>query len=153
MGTKKYICVVLCFAILFGLLLLGYANASTIKQDAYHEAAETLRSIGVEEGNEVLRKLSEAWYRERDDVVALANVAYPEAKGIKSVTEVANVMWVILNRVDNPKFPNSVFEVVTQKYQFAYNPSAPLTTSDRHQSILAGRGCNKPPDPGRGGGD
>ena len=44
----------------------------------------------------------------------LAKVAYCESRGIKSKTEIACVMWVILNRVDNSNFPNTISGVILQ---------------------------------------
>ncbi len=51
------------------------------------------------------------------DKIALQKVALAEAKcdGVKGM---ALVMKVILNRLDSPKFPNSVMAIVTQKNQF-----------------------------------
>lgn len=52
------------------------------------------------------------------DKIALQKVALAEAKcdGVKGM---ALVMKVILNRLDSPKFPNSVMAIVTQKNQFS----------------------------------
>jgi spore germination cell wall hydrolase CwlJ-like protein len=36
-----------------------------------------------------------------DDVVMLAKLIYGEARGIKSITEQAAVVWCVLNRVDS----------------------------------------------------
>ena len=38
------------------------------------------------------------------DVVMMAKVMYCEARGIKSKTEIANIGWCILNRVDDGNF-------------------------------------------------
>lgn len=59
----------------------------------------------------------------------LAKVAYCESRGIKSKTEIACVMWVILNRVDNSNFPNTISGVILQPNQFAYSANVP-TVSD-----------------------
>lgn len=64
-----------------------------------------------------------------NDVNMLAKVAYCESRGIKSKTEIACVMWVILNRVDNSNFPNTISGVILQLNQFAYSANVP-TVSD-----------------------
>jgi hypothetical protein len=43
-----------------------------------------------------------------------------------SKMEQAAVAWCILNRVDDPRFPSTVFEVVTAPYQFAYFDTTPV---------------------------
>lgn len=68
-------------------------------------------------------------YYTTNDVNMLAKVAYCESRGIKSKTEIACVMWVILNRVDNDNFPDTISDVVLQPNQFAYRSNA-STVSD-----------------------
>ena len=57
---------------------------------------------------------------------AIAKVIWGEARGCDA-TQQAAVAWCILNRVDSADFPNSISEVVNQKYQFAgYRPGNPV---------------------------
>lgn len=64
-------------------------------------------------------------YFSDNDVVMLAKVAYCEARGIKSKTEIACVMWTILNRYD-AGFAKSISGVILSPNQFAYRASAPM---------------------------
>lgn len=49
----------------------------------------------------------------------LAEAIYYEARGEPLSGQIA-VAWVILNRVNSPRFPATVEEVVNQPYQFSY---------------------------------
>lgn len=62
------------------------------------------------------------------EVEMLAKLVWGEARGC-SVTEQAAVIWTVLNRVDSedPVFPDTIQEVVTQPWQFiGYDPNHPL---------------------------
>lgn len=64
---------------------------------------------------------------EETDAEILAKVMYTEARGVGSKTEQAAVAWCVLNRVDHEDYPDTVREVVTQRHQFAWRASAPVT--------------------------
>lgn len=70
------------------------------------------------------------------DVEILARLIWGEARGIPSVQEKAAVVWCVLNRVDDPRWPDTVAEVVTQRNQFVgYSPDFPAT--EEHIAIVA----------------
>ena len=53
--------------------------------------------------------------------------AYEEARGIASDMEKAACVWCVLNRVDDPRFPDTVLEVLEAPYQFAgYSADYPV---------------------------
>ena len=60
------------------------------------------------------------------DAIMIAKTIYNEARGCGE-TQQAAVAWAILNRVDDPRFPNTVADVVTQRYQFAYTARSRYT--------------------------
>ena len=61
------------------------------------------------------------------DVEMLARLIYTEARGVKSKTEQAAVVWCVLNRLDNPNRPQkTIAEVVCAPHQFDYRPWAPV---------------------------
>jgi len=61
------------------------------------------------------------------DVEMLARLIYTEARGVRSKTEQAAVVWVVLNRLDNPnRLQKTIAEVVCAPYQFDYRPWAPV---------------------------
>lgn len=69
-----------------------------------------------------------AWEPDEADVEMLAKLIWGEARGIPSTTEKAAVVWCVLNRVDSPKYPDTIAEVVTQSCQFVgYKASNPTT--------------------------
>ncbi len=53
------------------------------------------------------------------EVEALAKLIYGEAGIVPSTTEQAAVVWCVLNRVDDPRFPDTVLEVIEAPYQFS----------------------------------
>ena len=70
------------------------------------------------------------------DVDMLARLIYTEARGVKSKTEQAAVVWVVLNRLDNPnRLQKTIAEVVCAPYQFDYRPWAPVT--DEFKALAA----------------
>ena len=61
------------------------------------------------------------------EVEALAKLIYGEAGIVPSTTEQAAVVWCVLNRVDDPRFPDTVLEVIKAPYQFSgYDPEYPV---------------------------
>ncbi len=70
------------------------------------------------------------------DVEMLARLIYTEARGVKSKTEQAAVVWVVLNRLDNPnRLQKTIAEVVCAPYQFDYRPWVPVT--DEFKALAA----------------
>ncbi len=67
----------------------------------------------------------EIWAPDQNDVGLIAMVIYNEARGLPD-TEKAAVAWCILNRVDDPRFPDTVREVVTSPCQFAFSWDTPV---------------------------
>lgn len=62
------------------------------------------------------------------DMCALARLLYGECRGVPSKTRQAAVAWTVFNRVDDPRFPNSIMGVITQRSQFSgYRTSFPVT--------------------------
>ena len=65
---------------------------------------------------------------EKEDIEMLAKLIWGEARGVKSTTEKAAVVWCVLNRVEAKEYPNSIETVITQPHQFAgYNEDYPVT--------------------------
>ena len=68
----------------------------------------------------------EPWTVQEEDAIMLARLTWCEARGC-STTEQAAVMWCVLNRVDDPRFPSTIREVILQEGQFYYLEDAPVT--------------------------
>ena len=70
------------------------------------------------------------------DVEMLARLIYTEARGVRSKTEQAAVVWVVLNRLDNPnRLQKTIAEVVTAPHQFDWRPWVPVT--DEFKALAA----------------
>lgn len=62
------------------------------------------------------------------EVEALAKMLYGEARGVTSDMEKAACVWVVLNRVDDPRYPDTALEVLEAPAQFAgYSQDNPIT--------------------------
>ena len=69
---------------------------------------------------------------EVEDINALARMLYGEARSVKSTTEKAACVWVVLNRVDDPRWPDNAVDVLSQRWQFGgYAADNPIETDLR----------------------
>ena len=69
------------------------------------------------------------WGPDPAEVTALAQTLYGECRGCSELQQRA-VCWCIFNRVDDPRFPDTVLGVITQKSQFfGYSASNPVCDS------------------------
>lgn len=60
------------------------------------------------------------------EIPYLAKTVYGEARGCDK-TQQAAIVWCILNRVDDERFPNDIVSVITEKRQFAgYSENHPV---------------------------
>lgn len=80
-----------------------------------------------------------------EDVVMVAKTLYGECRGCPA-EEQAQVVWCILNRVDDPRFPDTISGVITQPYQFhGYSSSFPVwdNLADVARDVLTRWSCEK----------
>ncbi len=106
----------------------GHAYAPT-EFFTHFDGAKILADIQEYKTPEPVQAPEPILYYTENDVTMLAKVAYCEARGIKSKTEIACVMWTILNRFDSGKYGSSIAGIITAPNQFAYYRSA-RTVSD-----------------------
>lgn len=116
-----------------------YDTNISARQTQLHEAAELLRSLGIDEDSEAIAALSNEWWRCELHVEAeyIAKTLYGEARGC-SRTEQEAVVWCILNRAD--AWGMNVVDVITAPGQFAgYRESNPVWPElyDVAQYVLA----------------
>lgn len=70
---------------------------------------------------------SAAWDISMDEATVMARCLYGECRGVESDMEKAAVAWTILNRVDDPRFPDSIVSVIIQPNQFTgYKKTNPV---------------------------
>ena len=66
-------------------------------------------------------------YFTEDDVVAVAKMLWGEARGCDLENQIGCV-WIVCNRVDDPRFPDTIQGVLSQPSQFyGYSPNFPVT--------------------------
>ena len=65
-------------------------------------------------------------YFTEDDVIAMAKMLWGEARGCTRDNQI-KCAWVVLNRVDDPRFPDTILGVLSQPSQFhGYSPDFPV---------------------------
>ena len=70
---------------------------------------------------------SDIFYGTEEDVNLLCQLVYGEGNGLTDY-EKSLIVWCVMNRVDDERFPNSIQEVITQKGQFyGYKINFPIT--------------------------
>lgn len=86
--------------------------------------------IPVEETTTEVSGKEYEMYFTNEDIRMVAKTIYGEAGSYWiSRADKAKVAWTILNRVDSPRWPNTISAVITQPDQFhGYNASYPVTT-------------------------
>lgn len=62
-----------------------------------------------------------------EEVEILAKTIWAEARGVPSTARQAAVAWCALNRLDVGTFGDTLAEVLSKPYQFAYDPASPVT--------------------------
>jgi hypothetical protein len=85
----------------------------TNNQIAYHEIANYARSLGYDDGSEIIQTLKQLWWDEQQKLNILAKVIANEA-GVCPWKHRIAVGQVVVNRVRHPDFPNTIFDVVSQ---------------------------------------
>ena len=103
--------------ILATALLLMAAAPWTSNQDRAHRIAELAREAGLGEDSAIIREASVLWWAEREDCRILANVIAHEAPCCTDRHQQL-VAQVVLNRVADGRFPDTVRTVVTQPRQY-----------------------------------
>lgn len=62
-----------------------------------------------------------------EEVEMLAKTIWAEARGVPNTARQAAVAWCALNRLDDGTFGDTLAEVLSKPYQFAYDPASPVT--------------------------
>lgn len=78
--------------------------------------------VTEEEREEIENKVNNL----ENEIIMISKVIYREAGGISDFSHRAAVAWCILNRVDSEKYGNSIEEVITSPYQFAWIENTPV---------------------------
>ena len=66
-------------------------------------------------------------YFTENDINILSKLLWGEDRGNSSIERKAAVIWCVLNRLDSNKWESSIYDIVTEKYQFVgYNEDNPI---------------------------
>ena len=132
MKLNQFITAVVCVVLLALLICIVYARA-TWEGDALPSPAPTVTAEETAEPEQTeAPEPSETpvyyeMYFTEDDVAEVAKMLWGEARGCTRDNQIKCV-WVVLNRVDDPRFPSTITEVVSQPNQFhGYSPNFPVT--------------------------
>ena len=96
----------------------------------------TARAIGITLTGSSSSSTSRAATTNRSDLDLLARVIHGEARG-ESYTGKVAVAAVVLNRVESPKFPNTIAGVVYQPYAFTCVADGQINLAPDSESISA----------------
>lgn len=143
--------------LIMGSLMVTPCYATTLEElemqkESAHTIAEEARKIGLDETHEIIEQARVLWneahsdivngayepevieqvqpsiqYYNDTDVVMLAKLMFGEGRGIQSKTQLACIVWTVLNRVDAGY--GNIRNVVTAPNQYHYVSSLP-TVSD-----------------------
>ena len=127
MKTRYILIALLCFA-LIGLLLI--ADRFFTEEPEPVEPPERdwggLRAQQMVAVPEPSAEPEYEMYFTEDDVVAMAKMLWGEARGC-ALDNQQKAVWCVLNRVDDPRFPDTIQGVLSQPSQFhGYSPDFPV---------------------------
>ena len=128
MKFNQFIMALVCIALSALLLCIVYARA-TWEQPA--PAPTVLVEVNKPEQTEAPEPSETPVYYEmyftEEDVAAVAKMLWGEARGCTQDNQIKCV-WVVLNRVDDDRFPDTIQGVLSQPHQFhGYDPTYPVT--------------------------
>lgn len=132
MKLNQFITAIVCVVLLALLICIVYARA-TWEGGALPSPAQTVSAEAPSEPEQ-----SEApepsetpvyyeMYFTEDDVKAVAKMLWGEARGCTRDNQI-KCAWVVCNRVDDDRFPDTIMSVLEQPSQFhGYDPTYPVT--------------------------
>lgn len=116
-------------------------NESLFNVEDEIEVAEVeeieIEDASTDESEEIIEETTGIYISEEDQIY-LQKIAFAEAR-TEGVECMALVMLTILNRVESDEFPNTIYEVITQKSQFtpvSNGSFASATPDDKTQEAL-----------------
>ena len=123
MRMKYALIALLCFA-LIGLLLIA-DRVFTEEPEPIPEPERDWGGLKAQQMVAVPEPSYEMYFTE-DDIVAMAKMLWGEARGCELDNQ-QKAVWCVLNRVDDPRFPDTIQGVLSQPSQFhGYSPDFPV---------------------------
>ena len=126
MKTRYILITLLCFA-LIGLLLI-VDRFFTVEPEPVEPPERDWGGLKVQQMVAMPEPSAEPeLYFTEDDVIAMAKMLWGEARGCTRDNQ-AMAVWCVCNRVDDPRFPDTILGVLSQPNQFyGYSPNFPVT--------------------------
>lgn len=124
MKIKKILIITVVAVCVLALSASTYAGSSgnwTLRQQSAHEIAQIARNMGLPEDDPIIVRAKELWNSDKgreQDIAIIARVIYWEAGNGCTEEHMLGVGRVILNRVADERFPDTVYDVVVQKNQY-----------------------------------
>ena len=130
MDTNKVYISIVIFSFLFGILVGIVCMRSELVFSEENDAVPT-ETVKIEETPEPTPEPSKepeyVMYFDEEDVIACAQMLWGEARGCDLENQIGCV-WIVCNRVDDPRFPDTIKGVIQQPGQFhGYSTSYPAT--------------------------
>ena len=129
MKFREFIIAFIFIVLLALLLCIVYARAAWDEQPvtAPTVAEETVEPEQPEAPEQTEPPIYYVMYFTEDDVAAVAKMLWGEARGCTRDNQI-KCAWVVVNRVDDDRFPNTIQGVLEQPSQFhGYSESFPVT--------------------------
>ena len=132
MKLNQFITAVVCVVLLALLICIVYAR-TTWEDDALPSPAPTVTAeeTAEPEQTEAPEQTESPVYYEmyftEDDVAEVAKMLWGEARGCTRDNQI-KCAWVVCNRVDDDRFPDTIQGVLSQPHQSpGYDPAYPVT--------------------------
>ena len=136
MKINQFISAFVCIVLMALLICIVYARATWEGRESPSPAptvsTEALAEPEQPEPSEAPEPSEEPVYYEmyftEEDVAAVAKMLWGEARGCTRDNQI-KCAWVVCNRVDDERFPDTIQGVLEQPSQFhGYDPSYPVTS-------------------------
>ena len=132
MKLNQFITAFICILLLVLLICIIYARA-TWEGEVSPSPAQTVSAEAPsepepsEEPEPSQTPVYYVMYFTEDDVAAMAKMLWGEARGCTKDNQI-KCAWVVCNRVDDARFPDTIQGVLSQSSQFhGYDPTYPVT--------------------------
>lgn len=133
-GINKVNISIAIFSFLFGILvgIIGARYELAFSEEYKDAPKETMKIEETTEPSpeptpEVSKEPEYVMYFDEEDVIACARMLWGEARGCDLENQIGCI-WIVCNRVDDPRFPDTIKAVIQQPGQFhGYSASFPAT--------------------------
>ena len=129
MKFNQFVMALVCIVLLALLICIVYARATWDEQPAPAPAVpeETVEPEQPEAPEQTEAPIYYVMYFTEDDVAEVAKMLWGEARGCTRDNQI-KCAWIVCNRVDDERFPDTILGVLEQPSQFhGYDPSYPVT--------------------------